>query len=110
MIPVSYDMIWETSEQLFKDDKSDTGSIINELIAKLSFYQTLDTSELAQEEKNKAKQFVMGNILMTLSHLTLKDNLNIYTIHKEAISTQQINQKINKMEKLSNYFNSVGKG
>ncbi len=103
---ISYDLLWETSEQLFKDDQSDAGSIINELIAKLSFYKTLDTSELAQEEKNKAKQFVMGNILMTLSHLTLKDNLNIYPIHKEAIAAQ----KINKMEKLSNYFNSVSKG
>lgn len=103
---ISYEMLWEASEHLFKDDKSDTSSIVNELIAKFSFYKTIDTSELAQEEKNKAKQFIMGNILVTLSHLTYKENINIYPIHKEAIATH----KINKMEKSAAFSNSVSKG
>lgn len=97
MTNISYDLLYETSEQLYKDDTSDVGSIIMELMAKLTFYRTLDAADLNPEDKLKGKQQLMGNILMTLSHLTLRDNINIYAVHQEALRTF----RLNKMEKLA---------
>ena len=94
---ISYEVIWEASENLYTNDPADTNSIITEIIAKLTVYKTLNTTEVSLEEQNKAKHYLMGNILSTLSHLTYKDNTNIYTALQDALR----NHKLDKMEALN---------
>ena len=84
---VSFEMIWEASESFFKDNPANVSSIITELMAKLSLYQNIDLNkDLSLDEKNTAKQYLMGKILQALTHLSLKDNINVYTALKSTIA------------------------
>jgi len=87
---ISYEVLWETSEQLYKDDPANVASIITELMAKLSIYQTMDKQNIPEDEKHKGKEYLMGKILTKLTHLSLKDNINTYVVLKDAISAHRV--------------------
>ena len=100
MTNISFEMIWEAAEDLYKTDASNVQVITTEIMAKLMVYKSIDgNKELDGADKVKAKQYIMGKILLVLSQLTAKDNLNIYPILKDAIATYRT-EKIEKEMKL----------
>jgi hypothetical protein len=80
-MPIPFDRLWEKCEELhqstIKDD--DVSSILDELTLKINIYRTIEQKkEIPQNELQQMKARTMGEILLTLTKLSLKDNLNVY--------------------------------
>ena len=45
---------------------------------KVNLYRSIEAKELPENEKVKVKSRIMGEILLTLTHLSYKDNLNVF--------------------------------
>ena len=77
----TFDELWnacETFHQQISPDAS-ISNIIDGLLMKISLYQAIDARhEIPEEERQQAKSRAMGEILLTLTHLSLKDNLNVF--------------------------------
>jgi hypothetical protein len=85
----TFNELWEASEQLHKESsKNDSiNSIIDELILKINIYKVIDQkSEIPQIEKQKIKSHTMGEILLTLTNLSFKDNINVFPALYEAVN------------------------
>lgn len=78
-----FEKVWENSEKLYEGDDSPTTSILDELSMKINLYKMIDSkTDIPDDERQKVKSRTMGEILLTLTHLSLKDNINVY----EALS------------------------
>jgi hypothetical protein len=80
---IPFEKIWENSEKLHEGDGSPTTAILDELSMKINLYKMIDSkTDVPDDERQKVKSRTMGEILLTLTHLSLKDNINVY----EALS------------------------
>lgn len=82
---ISFEELWNKSEEFQKNVYKEitTQSIIEELILKLNLYKAIDLKiEIPEEERQKVKSRTLGEILLTFTCLSLKDNINVY----EALS------------------------
>ena len=78
---ISFEELWNKSEEFQKNVFKDTTTqnIIEELILKLNLYKAIDLKmEIPEEERQKVKSRTLGEILLTLTCLSLKDNINVY--------------------------------
>lgn len=78
---IHFEELWEKCEQIHKETtKEDSISIlVDELIMKLNLYRLLDEKkEISESEQQKIKSRTMGEILLTLTNLSLKDNINVF--------------------------------
>ena len=73
----TFNELWESAENLHKESKSDS-SIIDELLMKINLYKLTDKSGIDSEELKKAKSRLFGEILLTLTNLSLVDNVNVF--------------------------------
>jgi hypothetical protein len=90
-----FEHIWEASEALYADTIANTpiSSIIAELQAKLSVYKAVSEQQsLEGEDLAKTKEHVMGNILMAMSKLSLKDGVNTWAALKQAVEDKKLGQ------------------
>jgi hypothetical protein len=90
-----YEELWVKAEELKAGDISNRSvkSIIMELQAKFSVYEAMDANDkLSPEEKQRLKEHLFGKLLMTLTQLSLKDNVNTYAALAEAIEEEQLTQ------------------
>jgi hypothetical protein len=82
---VHFEELWEQCETLQKDASLavDVSHIVDELVIKLNLYKALDSkSEIPADERQKIQSRVLGDILLTFTCLSVKDNVNVY----EALS------------------------
>lgn len=89
-----FENLWEKGEKLHQEaSKNDTSSsIIEELLIKINLYKMIDQKqEIPLDEKEKLKSRTMGEILITLTNLSLKDNVNVFAALDEAIKFRSIN-------------------
>jgi hypothetical protein len=78
---VHFEKLWEQSEEFQKDGSANTSvqQIIEELMMKISLYKVIDAkTEIPEEDRQKVKSRTLGEILLTLTALSLKDNINVY--------------------------------
>lgn len=78
---VHFENLWEKCEQLHQDfvEKDEVQTIINELLMKLNLYKAFDEkAEIPKEEIEKIKSRTFGEILLTLTNLSLKDRINVF--------------------------------
>jgi len=87
-----FEHLWEEAENCHSlyISKSDINSIINEIELKLNLYKSIDNSAIPAEDKEKTKSHLFGEILLSITQLTLKDNINSYKALKEAIFHKNI--------------------
>ena len=86
-----FEELWEASELLFKNDAADSNSIIQEVMAKLFLYQSVSTKlEATAEEKSQLQHHIRGTIVSTLTHLSAKDNINVFVALQEATNKLKI--------------------
>lgn len=93
---IHFEELWEKSEQYHKDSNGDNSvlSLINELVMKLNLYNAIEQrTELPAEEKKSSKSRIMGEILLALTHLSLKDNINVFDALSIALQ-YRINQQL----------------
>ncbi len=76
-----FEELWEKCEILHKENggPDPVPAIMDELSMKVNLYKLLDGKEdLPQEEREKVKSRTLGEILLTLTNLSLKDNINVF--------------------------------
>lgn len=82
-----FEFLWEECEDHFKSDNSSISSVLDEISMKISLYKIIESkTDLNPEEKQKAKSRTMGEILLALTHLSLKDEINTYTALEAALN------------------------
>jgi len=66
-------------------------SIMEELMMKVGLYQAMDTkSQIPTTDQQSLKERMMGEILLTLTHLSVIDNINVYQALAEALQFRSI--------------------
>lgn len=97
---IHFEDLWEKCEQLHQSSIAEdlSSTIIDELMMKINLYKMIDSkTEVGENERNEAKQRTMGEILLTITKLSLKDNINVF----EALSiSQQYKQAENSYKKI----------
>lgn len=81
-----FEELWELCENFHKEttDMSDIGNVISALLLKMNLYKSLDAQkDMLGEEMQKVKSRALGEIVLALTCLSLKDNINVY----EALGT-----------------------
>ena len=80
-----FEILWEECEKLHQAGDS-ASSIIDELMMKLNLYKALaERTEIPKDELQKIKTRTMGEILLTMTNLSLIDNINVF----EALSVDK---------------------
>ncbi len=73
-----FEDLWEESEKLHQDiNNTDVSVIIDEILMKLKLYKILN-DKIKTEDQQKAKSRLLGEILFTITKLSLKDNINVF--------------------------------
>lgn len=93
-----FEELWEKCESFHKEasPNDDARSIIEQLAMKVDFYKAVHKQEMPEEDLRKIKERAMGEILLTLTALSLADNINTYEALNGALQYRSIgfyNQK-----------------
>lgn len=80
-----FEELWELCEKLHQEaDQGNSSSLIDELALKFNIYKVIDQrTDIPQEERQKIKSRTLGEILLTLTNISLKDNVDVF----EALSS-----------------------
>jgi hypothetical protein len=88
-----FEELWVKCEDFQKEATagSTVQGIIEELSMKISLYKAIDTkTEIPDEDRKKVKSRILGEILLTLTGLSLKDNINVYEALNIALQYRSI--------------------
>ena len=84
-MPITFEDLWNKCENLQQEfvENESSAQILEELILKINLYKAIgQKTEIPETELQTIKSRTIGEILLTLTKLSLKDNLNVY----EALS------------------------
>lgn len=90
---IHFEDLWEKCEAFHKAESAQdvSSSLIDELMMKLNLYKVIDLkSEIPEEDRQKIKSRTMGEILLTITQISLKDNINVYEALKVALEYKSI--------------------
>jgi hypothetical protein len=94
MTEMHFEELWEKCENLHQEmgSKLSTEELISQLAMKLDLYKTLDTKiEIPEEDRQQAKSRILGEILLTITNLSLKDNINVFESLGLALQYRRVN-------------------
>jgi len=75
-----FENLWEYCENFNKEENNDNLNIIKEISLKLSLYESLEKNEnISANEKSTFKSKVLGEILWSITKLSYKENINVFT-------------------------------
>jgi hypothetical protein len=84
---ISFSELWEKCEELHKDASKDevVESLVEKLLMQINLYKLIDLkTDIPQEDREKIKSRTFGEILFTLTNLSLKDNINVFSALNSA--------------------------
>lgn len=85
--PKHFENLWELAESCYDSASIDNISAFNELNLKIGLLKAIvDNDSIPETEKTKAIEYSYGEILMTMTQLSLKLNINSYKALSIAIS------------------------
>ena len=93
---LSFSELWEKCESFHKENSKDDSSIdiLNEFIMKLNLFVNIaSNSEISPEDIKKAKYCLFGEILFSLTAISLKENINVYEVLKIALMQGNVNHQ-----------------
>jgi hypothetical protein len=75
-----FEDLWEKSENFIKNNFSDEtlDDIFNALNMQLYLYKELDKKEISNEERIKVKSHLLGEVIFTITKISLKDNIDVF--------------------------------
>ena len=88
-----FEELWDKCEAFQKEASApmDVASIVSELQMKVSLYKAIDLrTELPEEERTKLKARTMGEILLVITSISVKDNINVFECLTEALQYRSI--------------------
>lgn len=96
---IHFEELWEKCEQFHQPNDTEVSApaVIEALSLKLDLYKAIDgVSEMSTEDIHQAKSRTLGEILMSLTQLSLKDNINVFDALQLALhyrNVEQLNKK-----------------
>lgn len=90
---IHFEDLWEKCENYHKDNNIDNSInfIFDSLTLKLELLKSLTQKEnLPAEELMQAKKIILGEILFTLTNLSLKENINVFDALNSALYQNSI--------------------
>jgi hypothetical protein len=78
---IHFEELWEQCEKLHQEmgGQEPVNVILDELAMKINLYKLIDgKTDIPDDERQKVKSRTMGEILLTLTHLSLKENINVF--------------------------------
>lgn len=102
-----FEDLWERCESFHKEEGEkglDTQTILDDLEMKIKLYRMVDKNPFIvpelehplNDDKEKAKSRLLGEILLTLTNLSLNDNINVFDALAVAHKQHTINSYIKK--------------
>ena len=93
-----FEELWNKCEELHQEivKHESAVAILNELELKIGLYKALDQKDIPTQEREKIKSRTMGEILLTLTKLSMKDNINVYEALNIAMQYRSIDLFKNK--------------
>src|SRR5271163_4570665 len=88
-----FEELWEKCENFQKEASADieVQHMIDELTMKIGLYKALDSkTEIPDEEQKKVKSRLLGEILLVITCLSLKDNINVFESLSMALQYRSI--------------------
>lgn len=85
---IHFEDLWNKSEEFHAKSNLDKSSIsiIDEIFLKIKLYKSFEEkTDLPIEEKKKIKERIFGEILLTLTNLSLKDDINTFLALNSAL-------------------------
>lgn len=80
-MPIHFEQLWEKCEKLYEQDDSSVENILDELSMKINLYKLIGSKEgVPADELQKVKSRALGEILLTLTHLSWKENINVFEV------------------------------
>lgn len=79
-----FEELWEKCEQLHQEanqkGQPTTNTLLEELMMKINLYKAIDAQggEIAGEDRQKIKSRTLGEILLTLTHVSLIDGVDVF--------------------------------
>jgi hypothetical protein len=89
---LSFSDLWELCENFHKSTTKENSlsSVIDELQLKIGVYKTLiNRKDNNCDDLIKAKSKLLGEILFTITLLSLNDNINVYAALNDALRERQ---------------------
>jgi hypothetical protein len=82
-----FEDLWELAEKSFTNKQDeDIELITNQLMLKASLYKKMCSQpNTPKEELEKIKSHLMGEILLTLTQLSFKENIDVFAALKTAL-------------------------
>jgi hypothetical protein len=98
---IHFEDLWEKCEKFHSEfsNYEQSEQIIDELILKLNLYKTVRLQNLSNEEKEKICTHTLGEVLLTLTNLSLHDNINVYQALNTALQYKSIPEYVKKYQK-----------
>jgi len=91
-MPIHFEELWTKCEELHQEalSQESNDSIMDELALKINLYKALGHKEIPEKERETIKSRTMGEILLTLTKLSMKDNINVYEALSIALQYRSI--------------------
>lgn len=92
-MPIHFEELWEKCEQFHQEASKDRTipGLIDELMMKLNLYKVIDSkTEISDVERQKIKSRTLGEILLTLTDVSLKDNVNVFEVLNIALQYRSV--------------------
>ena len=92
---IHFEELWEQCENVQKEACADVpaSNIIDEIVIKLNLYKILDAkSEIPPTELAKIRSRVLGEALLTMTSLSVKDNVDVYEALSMALQYRSLEQ------------------
>lgn len=102
-LPDHFEELWEQCEKLHAESgaKESVAEVLDELGMKINLYKILiSKGESVSDELKKAKSRSLGEILLTLTHLSLKENINVF----ESLAIAQQYRRIENYQKIPDHL------
>jgi hypothetical protein len=89
---IHFEEIWNKCEELQQEIVANESitSILDELTIKIGLYKALSQKKIPEQERESIKSRTMGEILLTLTKLSMKDNINVYEALNIAMQYRSI--------------------
>lgn len=91
---IHFEELWELCEKLNQESLNNNSiqSIIDNLIIKINLYKIVDQkTEINEDEIKTIKSRLYGEILLSLTSLSLHDNINVFDALMTAYKCHSVN-------------------
>ena len=93
---IHFEDLWDKCEKLHQEMGNDpnefnSSHILDELLMKINLYKVIDAkTEIPEEDRKKIKSRTLGEILLTLTHVSYQDNIDVFEALNSALQYRQI--------------------